>query len=364
MMTDKFRVVHDAKTVGYAGTERTAQLFCKYLNKDKFDVYLAYRNGSDSSRLSIMQDILGKDRVVAYEYVCGQNTSPYYPKRQGLTRLLQEIDPDIYHVHRSGYTEWPIVPEVKSAVPRTKFVETNIFGYQDPLGVLDYSIYICNFIRNRANGHPSSLVIYNPTEDPIDRESKLSLGLDTDAIILGRIGRPEVFCDISLMALQRLSNKPYFDRIIYLIVNGGEEWHRKAMLFGVLDRCMFLPPIYDDGELNKFYNTIDILAHARRDGECNSCCINESMIHGKPVVTHSVPLQFYNGHLEQLANGGGFVVNGYNDIDAYANYLDLLITDSGFYAETSKRARDQAIATCSIKVTLEQLEAFYRTLLL
>lgn len=370
----KIRVVHDAKTVGYAGTERTAQLICKHLNKEKFDVYLAYREGSASPRLSIMQDILGKDKVVAYEYTNGDNVSPYYPKSQGLTKLLQELDPDIYHVHRSGYSEWPIVPAVKTAVPRTKFVETNIFGHQDPLGVLDCSIYICEYIRQRANAHFLAPVIYNPTEGPEEvydnfielRTASLKfrdkIGLKPDSIVLGRIGRPDVFCDISLNAIQRLSSKPYFNRLIYLIINGGDRWAEKAALLGITDNCIFLPPIYGDKELSQFYDSIHILAHARHDGECNSCCINEAMIHGVPVVTHSVPPQFYNGHLEQLANGGGFVVDGYDDVDTYANHLDRLITDNNLYEGVSREAALRAQETCSIKVTISKTEDLYMKL--
>ena len=49
-----------------------------------------------------------------------------------------------------------------------------------------------------------------------------------------------------------------------------------------------------------------MLAHSRKDGECNPGNIWEGFSHGKPVVSHyGIP---YNGHIQEIGNCG-FVVN-------------------------------------------------------
>lgn len=108
---NKVRVVHHAKTVGYSGTDRTAQLFCKYLSRsDKYEPFLVYREGDvANTRLDIARKWLGDDRVIPYRWVPGNSgrNAPWIPEESNLGEVLANIDPQIVHIHRSGYHEWP-----------------------------------------------------------------------------------------------------------------------------------------------------------------------------------------------------------------------------------------------------------------
>src|SRR6185436_4216458 len=129
---NKIRVVHHSKTIGYSGTDRTAQLFCKYLAQgDKYEPFIVYREDDDANtRLDIVKSWLGEDHVIPYEWTPGKKGQqpPYLPERDNLHEVLKQIDPQIMHVHRSGYQEWPVFRYMS---PKAKWIETNIFGYKD-----------------------------------------------------------------------------------------------------------------------------------------------------------------------------------------------------------------------------------------
>ena len=58
----------------------------------------------------------------------------------------------------------------------------------------------------------------------------------------------------------------------------------------------------DDVRISKFFNTLDVLAHSRKDGECNPGNIWEGFAHGKPVISHyGIP---YNGHIQEIGDCG------------------------------------------------------------
>src|SRR5688572_2475103 len=165
----KIRIVHHSKTVGYSGTDRTAQLMCKYLAQDpRFEVFLVYREDGENSRLSIMKDVLGQDRVLPYKWIPGKKgrQAPYLPEQDNLYEVLLKIDPDIVHMHKSGYGEWP---GFKYMAPRAKWIETNIFGFADKESRWDKHVYISDYIRQTALkcGNPDGPVLYNPVEMPL-----------------------------------------------------------------------------------------------------------------------------------------------------------------------------------------------------
>ena len=85
--------------------------------------------------------------------------------------------------------------------------------------------------------------------------------------------------------------------------------------------------IGDSIEISKFFNTIDCLAHYRVDGECCPVNIQESMIHGKPVISHVSSV--FNGQIEIISDCG-FVVN---DSYEYASKMMILMENKDFIAE-------------------------------
>jgi len=343
-MSKVIKVCHHSKTIGFAGTDRVAQLFCKYLKEmDGVEPYLVYREGDDTSRLDIVREMLGDDHVIPYSHTHKKNARPpYLPESDNLAEVLAAINPDIFHIHRSGYPEWPGVREVVPA--HTKIVETNIFGYSDLTKAIDANIYISDHIRNSAlrSGNPDGPVIYNPTERRIFRDD-LPLGeakaiarnelievlykdygveIPGDAILVGRVGRADNFDPIALKAFSKATEANPEKDVWYLVVNGCERWVETAAELGITN-IVFIDPIIDDEELSRFYSALDIYAHARHDGECCPCNIQEAMMHGVPIISHVS--QMYNGQAEIIGDVG--FVAPLADTMAYADFLDQLIND-------------------------------------
>jgi glycosyltransferase involved in cell wall biosynthesis len=358
--------------VGYAGTDRVAQLFTKYLKqRGNYDPYIVYRLGNhDNSRLDIMKDILGEDRVVGYLWEPGRSgkTPPYIPESSNLKEVLAAIQPDIVHMHRSGYAEWP---GMKSICPGAKFVETNIFGYNDATNPrqFDYNIYISNFIKNSAlnAGNQDGPVLYNPTEQPVlemteenRRECRERLlrrfGMPDDAVLMGRVGRPDNFDPIALNAFKKIQGR--VENLHYLVVNPCGRW-REVVDRQRIERVHFLDPIIADDELSAFYHGLDFYAHARQDGECCPCNIQEAMMHGLPILSHHSPI--YNGQSEIIENGGFCVP--INDDTAYGKVMEQLALRPDVREHFGRDARRRAMRDFEASCVTDKLERMYSNVL-
>ena len=106
--------------------------------------------------------------------------------------------------------------------------------------------------------------------------------------------------------------------------------------------------------LSKFYNTIDVLAHARKDGECNPANIWEAAAHKKPAISHYGKI--FNGHIETIANSGFVVLN--NDVEEYARIMKSFIDGSINYEYFSNKAYDLWKSVTVEKMAQKQLEIY------
>jgi len=357
------KIIHHSKTIGYGGTDKSAQFLVQGLNQiDGVDAYLMYRD-DDISRLDVCREIIGDDKLIEYQHRhLDRPTPPYYPLWSNYADVINRIKPDIIHLHRSGYREWP---GMKNIYSQAKLVETNIFGYADTHSSLDYSIYISDFIKQRSmrSGGKDGKVIPNPTLPRIatDKEmcrSKIVPDLPSNAVLLGRVGRPDNFCSISLDAFKLIEKK--YSNVYYLVVNGCEQWRYHAKSIG-LERVIFLDPIFDDNVLSEFYCAIDIYAHARADGECQPCNFNEAMMHGLPIVTHLG--HSYQGHIELLNESGCGFCADYHATKCYADYLKLLITDDLLRNKLGQNGYQYAIHNLSQSIVTEQVFQVYKEIL-
>ena len=376
---NKIRVIHHSKTVGFSGTDRTAQLFCKYLaQSDRYEPFIVYREGDlANTRLDIVKSWLGDDHVIPYQWTPGKKGQqpPYLPESDNLHDVLKQIDPQIFHVHRSGYNEWP---GFRYLAPKAKLIETNIFGFKDNSTTpqIDMHIYISQYIANTAQraGSPSGPILYNPIEMPVlemtpenkemCREHLLSLfKLPHNAIILGRVGRADNFDPISLRAFKAVED--VHPEAYYIVVNPCQGWHDTVRQLGIKN-VRFSSPIVSDSELSKFYMGLDIYAHARHDGECCTCNIQEAMMHGLPVVSHESML--FNGQSEILSESGFVVPVGHHE--AYRDVLMQLIENPEMASEDEqsrvrlrtyfgREARRRAMRHFEAGVITHQLEKIY-----
>ena len=364
----KIRVVHHSKTVGYSGTDRTAQLMCKYLAQgEAYEPFLVYREGDESNqRLDIVRKWLGEDHVVPYRWVPGRSgrIPPYWPEEDNFGEVIAKIDPQIVHLHRSGYAEWPCN---RNYAPNAKWIETNIFGFNDVTKhrQIDANIYISEFIKEAAlkGGNKAGPVLYNPIEMPaldMTKANKLAcrekllrrFGMPDDAVIMGRVGRPDNFDPIALRAMKQVQSS--CPQLFYLIVNGCDNWRNEVTNLR-LENVHFLDPIIDDAELSAFYMGLNFYAHARSDGECCPCNIQEAMMHGLTVVSHYSAI--YNGQPEIIESGGFCVPLG--DAEGYAKILEQLVLHPQVAEHFGREARRRAMRDFEASCIVSKLERIY-----
>ena len=328
----KIKILFYSHTIDFAGTWRSHERILKNLDKNIFDIYVFYNPNKDNNRLDIVKEIVGEDRLIPF--LASNNKSNaeegYRYLETNFEQLCYEINFDIIHFARSGYYEWPFIDRLAPTQ-----IETNIFGYHDNSKFLDCSVAISNTVKNLRG--ESDFVIYNPIPNRLENNDNLKkeLNLSDDELIFGRIGRGDNFNSISLESLVIIKNKGI--RFKYIIIGACENTKNHIKEFNLTDECIVLDVTNDDYFIHKFNNTIDIFLHYRSDGETFGTAIAQSMMYGKPVISH------YAGFNTQseIIGDSGYVCN--NALEYSEKIIDIY-NNKNLYTELSlnavKRASD------------------------
>lgn len=358
-MEKKLNVMHYVGGLNYAGTNRTMERFVREMDKNKFNVFVLYNEISNElygktdelSRLEWFEKI-PNITLVPYKMWDRDNISDYYsPLKTNFFEVIDSLPEkiDIFHFHRSGHTEWPITPKTKNLF--NKIVETNIFAGNDNVIDLDLSLCVSKHIYDRKSNKKNSKILYNGVEPPKTNENmRKELGINNETFVFGRIGRDANFIEISLRAFKEVEIRR--KNVKYLIVNPC--YHTKEFVKSQeINNVIYLDKIIDDVEISKFFNTIDCLAHYRSDGESCGVNIQESMIHGKPIISHFSDT--FNAQQEVIDNAGYVVNNSYE----YFAKMMTLIDNKNIYDELSQNALKIANSRYRIDVITRQLENYY-----
>ncbi|MDO7743725.1 MAG: glycosyltransferase family 4 protein [Pedobacter sp.] len=293
MENSKIRIIEAGNSLGLGGTEYVIQLYCKYLNKEFFQVTaLGIFEGGE--RVSLIEE--NGVKVVLLNGDLNQ-----------LAGLLKETD--VFHWHGNGKLD----PEVFKIVADNKpklVIQTNVFGnfresilYQS----VDYDLYVSKMIMIRRMYYDSYLknnvfkkrrVLYNPVdieqlnqllpdEDEIS-SFKIKHNL-TDKFIIGRVGRADraKFDLINLDAFAEFASEIRSAR--FLLVGATEILIEHARQLGIEDKLIVLENTIDLKQLLLYYKCIDIFVAASHIGESFGMVIAEAMIAGVPVITISTP---------------------------------------------------------------------------
>lgn len=344
------KVLHYLRHLGLGGTEKTCQLFAAYTNQKEFDVHVVYEDdGPRSDLFRLMPGVLlWKIPREAAE----------------LQRVVDTVGADILHVYRSGFVEYP-EPGVDIKVPH--FVETNVFGHIDPNPAVDRSLFMSEWLMKYTFPFRYSErwdFVNNPVEPPYTTDVLpiADQWRDEGAVILGRCGRPDngIYHALNTKAARLLRMQGHDVRFIVVSPpsNMVKDLEELEIPFHAID------PTVDPVELSKFYNSVDIYAHARADGETFGVNIAEAMMHAKPVVTHIAEPSFlgmgvFQSQTELVDDGAtGFVC--INDVGAYAQALTRLVEDQELRIRMGHKGYDKAYAEYHADVCVRKLERIYR----
>jgi glycosyltransferase involved in cell wall biosynthesis len=344
-------VLYYLNNLSIGGTERTAELFAKYLDRDKFRAYVAYKKDGDNCRFQNF--VKAADQLFPIS------------RMSDLQRIIDVNTIDILHVFRSG---GPEVPEPNLHVNVDHFVQTNVFGGMNTDSNIDADLFMSEWLLN-ASPHrmytPNRLLdfVNNPVELPITL-NKIELDIDPTTTIIGRAGRPDdgVYDNISVLAVKKLIDEGYSIHFLVLAPPPAMEEDLKRLNIP----CTFLEPTTNPDGISQFYNTIDIYCEARSDGHTFGNSYVDAMMHGKPVVVHkAVPKHLGMGVFQAQVDivtrsCGGFAVE--YDVNEYAKKIKCLIDDFDTYKIASESAQSWVEANAEASVSTKKLEKIYETI--
>lgn len=360
------KILHYLRHLGLGGTEKSCQLFFEHATRGEFEVAVAYETTGTHPRI----DEFHKGAAVCgghlYEIDSYKNKSK--PDGSHLQRVIDTFQADILHVYRSGYEEFPS-PGVHIQVPH--FVETNVFGFYDPNPLVDRSLFMSKWLMNYSLSRlPVNLrnsqrfdFVNNPVEMPFTAESlPIREKWGKNVVILGRTGRPDngIYNAVNVEAARLLRLQGYDVR--FLVVAPPSNMIKDLTDAGI--PFYMIEPTVDPLVLSMAYNTMDIFAHARADGETGGLAIQEGTIHNKPTVTHVATPSFpgmgvFQAQTELVENNKtGFVVS--NDPLEYSEALKKLIDNPDLRIEFGENAYNKALKEYEVSVCMKKLENIYK----
>ena len=314
-------VIHHHNQLTMGGTEKMSQIFCRHFVKDStFEHYVAYKKGEQNTREPYFREILGSEKMICYE-------SP-----SELLNVIKEKKPFILHRYSAGIPEFPFVKEIKEHTRH--FVSTAVFGNQDNTIDISKVIYVSKHIQWLAGTQDTKNhhVVRNPIEAPYSTKNlREELGIPNDAFVFGRIGRDDesIYENINIKAFAQVER----DNVYFVFVAPSDKCRNDIKHLGIKN-AKFIERTTSEERISQFYNTIDVQAHARRDGECNSAAHFEGFAHRVPLISHYG--ENFNGHMETTSDAGFIVLS--NDIDEYARIMEAFIEKEIDYETLSNNA--------------------------
>ena len=334
-------VIHHHNNLTMGGTEKMCQIFLKHFIKDYiFDHYVAYKANGDNTREPYFKEIIGPEKMICYE-------SP-----AKLLNIIHGLKPFILHRYSAGIPEYPFVNEIKQHTRH--FVSTSVFGDQDDTVEISKVIYVSKHVQWMAGKHgvENHHVVRNPIEAPYSTENlREELEIPTNAFVFGRIGRDDesIYENINIRAYAEVER----DDVFLVLVAPSRECRSDVGRFGIKN-VRYVERTTDEVKLSKFFRTIDVLAHARKDGECNSAAIFEAAAHRKPVISHYG--EVFRGNIETIQDSGFVVLSG--DVEEYTRIMKAFIDGVVDYQTLSNNAYRQWQKVTTEKMGNKQLNIY------
>ncbi len=347
------------------GTEKTLQIFSKYLKRQGAKVTVAAFNSTGPRK-----------NIILKEHIQVFNLNKNFNE---LKKLIEKRRIDIVHIHRSNKNALPIIKFLKERTS-VKIVETNAFGKitKSPTeNLVDLRIFVSIFCAYRfmkrykiriSDFLKKNRIIYNPIDfDEVFNWKKKDIlaykkkiGIRATDFVIGKYGRKDYlkFGDICIEMFPYLIKK--VPNIKYLIIGLPDNLKKKAIKLNVYSHIIELKTIIQPKELSRFIATLDILAHSSLIGESFGCVYSESMAHKKPIVTNSTPF-LDNAQIEIVEDG----VNGKiaNTPQSFAASIEYLLKDKNSYLKIANNNFNKVKKFYEAKILTNELHNFYKELL-
>jgi hypothetical protein len=287
-----------------------------------------------------------------------KSTYPYFVKnaRPSIFEVINKYGIELLVTTGSGYTEFPI-----NLIKDIPIIMLNVFGSPSTQKNIVYQVCMSHAVSEKLKPIVEADIIkvmYIPQEfppqDAIEKgeEFRASLGILPTDMVFGRIGRPtdEIFDPIGIRAFQAVVKK---NPDAHYIIMAPAKSLLKILSEESIPNVHIVPTASMDPWV--FHNSIDALAHFRRDGESFGLNIAESMFCSKPIISHESSI--WNAHLEYLDNSFSRVAE-VDNVSQYATYMQEFIDfkKSGHLDDMGKFAYEKAVKLFHISNSIKELE--------
>jgi len=352
--------------LSFGGTEKFLQILAKYLNYNKYDIYFMYSskprygfgNKSLDGRLDYLKDT--PINFIPFDYEKLENKYPYfvYGMSPSIFEVIQKYNIDLLITAGSGYSEFPF-----NVIKDIPIILLNIFGSPNAQKNIVYNVCISNAVADKIRSivpKNKIKVMYIPSEYPTKKSFengkilRRKLGIKDNEIVFGRIGRANdnIFDPIGIMAFKQVVKET--PNIHYLIMSSPPIL-KKIVEEQNIPNVHFLKPSAEEEDIWAFHQAIDVMAHFRKDGESCGLNIAESMLCGKPIISHKS--RIWNAHLEYLDDSFTRVADVDNTTQ-YADYLKFFAQDKDktMIKKMGELARQKAESLFLIKNNINHFE--------
>jgi glycosyltransferase involved in cell wall biosynthesis len=299
-----------------------------------------------------------------------------------LLECLRSIGPDVVHIHASGYAEG-MIRAIRSdpALGRAAVVSTPVFGRPPKESrtldltatcVIGAYVYyrLLQWLRLGATEALARgiafvrLNIADPPEIPVSsldspeilRERRSQLGIPTDGLVIGRIGRndPTKWNRSSEAALTVLLEK--LPQIAWTSIGFPAQLGLERLKARWGPRFTNFDETSDSDRLSRILASLDLQLFFSRFGECFAFSICEAAAVGVPTVALCTPSRD-NGQSEQIVDG----VSGYlvSDRHEAAATIARLVQDPAGLARLKQATLDLNRSRSGGEVVMPRLLDFY-----
>jgi len=328
----------------YGSTEKLLQTIAKNLDSNKFNVYFLYSDKKyGEPRLSYF--LKSNVKLIKFNYDYKVEEEPF--RIVGMKPSVMEVV-DKYNIECIFLTIFSNYQFPINIIPSTiPIIIVSPFGHWCTNGNI-FKTYCSgndNVERAKKKGAKNVENLFNPIPDPRDKYNiKKPI---SEVIVFGRIGRPsnEIFDPISILAFKKLEDI-YDDKVKYNIVAPPPDMVKLTKDLKIKN-IRFFKPIINEEELARFYYDIDILAHARKDGETMGIAIAEAMMTGNPIITHKS--HFHNDHLKFMDKSFARWCEP-DDVNAYFENMKWFIENKNQIRKMGILARAKSKSLFGLKI--------------
>lgn len=350
-------------SLSYGGTEKQLQIFAKYLNKDKYNVYFMYpesfcKTEGGMARLKYLID--SNVICLPFGYMGVGKYPPYYVNGMNprIQYIIKTLDIDILFTSDAGAAGFPF-----SNIKNIPIFFANIFGQPNIQKNIKYHMCLSEEVLNKIKHivKKEKLVVFPiPLEKTkLDIKSlgenlRAKIGVSPESMLFGRIGRPDdnIFDPIGIDAFEIVVKK---DPSAHYLIMAPMPKIVQIVKDRNIPNVHFLEPSSKEEDVWAFHGAIDVLAHFRNDGETFGLNIAESMLAGKPILSHKSHI--YNAHLEYLEPSFSLVAE-LDDVNQYAENMQKMVLSKkeGSIKSMGEIAKEKAEKLFLINNVIKEIE--------